>query len=186
MAAIFHSNKSAHNSNLQYFNSLVEGLYKSAFASLGEHRFKDYLITQRRWRYDIEMQKRAFASSVCSLLDNGKSGFCINVRHFDSVPANSKNSDLPRCKDTIQRRLEDKLAQGTAPKAELEKKIPALVNSQCQLLDEHQPFGLQTISDLQCDCERLQNALNSVMHRKATAPKVFFAKFMLPRHTQKN
>ena len=98
----------------------------------------------------------------------------------------SKNSDLPRYKDTIQRRLEDKLAQGTALKAELEKKIPALVNSQCQLLDEHQPFGLQTISDLQCDCERLQNALNSVMHRKATAPKVFFAKFMLPRHTKKN
>lgn len=87
-----------HDSKIQYLNSQVEGLYTSAFVSLGESQFKNYLITQRNSKYFKVMQKKPFQSSVVSLIDNEKSGLCVNVLIFHDVriPRRDLNKFLPK------------------------------------------------------------------------------------------
>ena len=64
-------------------------------------RFRNYLIIQRRWMYDLNEEVSTFSTFVDSLQSSENNGLGQNVRRFQNLPQDVCSEDLRRWENTI-------------------------------------------------------------------------------------
>lgn len=91
-----------HSERLQFYNNLTPSLYLESYPEFSsKERFTNFLITERKWRYDTEQQVKSFMSMLDNIQSNDKSGFSHNFQRLQRIPADANSEDVLRCRNVI-------------------------------------------------------------------------------------
>lgn len=119
----------AHSPRLIYYNELTPILYNETSKEfVSAERCRQYVITQRRWRYDTDNLISGFTSFTENMKsDINPSGLKQNVCRYQSLPRDLNSGDINRCANTIST-LEGKISEGEKIKDQLQREKKPVIH----------------------------------------------------------
>ena len=89
-----------HTTRLQFYNDVTPILYDESFKDFSStERFQNYLITERRWRFDIESKTNSLTAKVTDITTNStnqSNGTAYNIQRLQKVPLDVSSEDVSR------------------------------------------------------------------------------------------
>ena len=91
-----------HTERLKYYNKATEEIFEDHDDFPTPSEFKNYLLVERKWRYEMTKQLEKFNDSVEAAVIKESSGFAQRTAKFRKVPTNISSTDLQKCNCTLQ------------------------------------------------------------------------------------
>ena len=91
-----------HTKRLKYYNKATEEIFEDHDDFTTPSEFKNYLLVEGKWRYEMTKQLEKFNDSVEAAVIKESSDFAKRTAKFRKVPTNISSTDLQKCKCTLQ------------------------------------------------------------------------------------
>ncbi len=91
-----------HTERLKYYNKATEEIFHDYDDFPTSFEFKNYVVVERKWRYELTTQLEKLNDSVEATIVKENSGFAQRTATYRKVPTNISSMDLQKCKCTLQ------------------------------------------------------------------------------------
>ena len=161
-----------HSSRLRYYNEITPIIYNETSEEfVSAERCRQYVITQRSWRYDTNNLISGFTSFTDNIVNNvsdDHGGLKQNVVRYQSVPKNLNSGDVHRRGNTIST-LEIKISEGEKIKNQLIEERKTCFSLDMNVL----PGGNNTLQFIQQKISALTDSIQKLKQLSGKANEVY-------------
>jgi len=94
-----------HSERLQFYNNVTPVIFNESFKDFSsKERFQNYLITERRWRFEIESKINSITEKVAHISTNStnqSNGTAYNIQRLQKIPLDVNSNDVSRGKRAL-------------------------------------------------------------------------------------